>query len=1142
MRFIKFILLPVLLLASACTERSKPLFEHETAKPDAFQTSTPTAEELVHMPELASVLEQKKTYSGTDLVKLWLSPLSIKLLSETRLSQPKTREEDESRHLLRAMNSGLLEAIQTGKVLRKDLEPILERYLSAVEYQCESTKSSCVGLAYLKTDPSSRKIFEYMADFFKGRGEAFEYRILVYAQALKNQQMDIQFSKRFIEVGLRNQKTRQASQFLDERGREMLGSVLEIEISKLSKVRLSEEDRKWLEEIRIWDLFLDETRTLSVQALGSLAKLIGSQGLYLGPNGQVTERVRLESQLDAKDPISYQAQLLELRKRKMLVGSDVQPIDTIADLKYFFLLNRVFLNKISPDQALLLSQGFQFEGERFEKIVRSYAQTQFSGYLLKSTLMANDLFDVKIPVERLLWNTIDLSSSIQNVWGDYRSRMANVEKFSIRLAREAQDKKIEDSLRSMFNSSERSIKYSAVYPHTMALFYKLSQKGFALKFPRSNRELKSSDLFVYLYNGELESPLFNYSEDTEPLSPVEILYAFDFAVRSNLFAVVGIDPDDYIADALSRMSQLRSEQLRTRLEAIRARYNGSVAFSQLMMTCGEFKGAKPYPRTLFLEDVPRAPYLGQLFEMAATGISSRNSRTRPGELPVDYHGLFLMDSEIAEDLERARVDLGAVIRAGEAMQTSYSAFLKASGIRGDEVQKKLSKSSVQLNQIKGLKREYFTEIADRYRQTGFCLAKAAAKDFDVQDQVLKYEIEFLKQVYRDIQKLRSEPNNSGLLQQIQSKYEFTGLPSSYKGSLQISKDGIRYTNLDFWVRASRYLMAGLKTETVNLPAIAPNLSFDYGESFDLKSPLLRNMNHDFVFAQDEGTFIRSILSLLYQGGKSLTSSAKESFLYWETASGRPIFPWKSMLHGLVVLYRSGLQDSEGQPFIEPTELFEIHQEFLKLTNLSEMERFVMTERSAFQKFDPVYFSTVMLEWNVMSRKIKETHGILDFPISLMSHDLLGYNYEIYLHTKNPETADPGSAAMIRQFTPKRQGVRELAQNYYRVRSNENRRSTLLNFNPVLDQALDQSLRDLYQQEERSTRALMQAGDQVREEISRRPVDQRPRFDLDMSRTYTSPVLTTDLVLKIEDRWSELSRATGSCFKENSCPQFEIEKQ
>jgi hypothetical protein len=813
------------------------------------------------------------------------------------------------------------------------------------------------------------------------------------------------------------------------------------------------------------------------------------------------------------------------------------PVDRFDE--YVFIVDRIFNQKISVELGTELFLATKRDKSQLFSTIQNYVRIQFLFFLYKSTLLAKEkIFSAPVESERLLWNAISESSSIGRVWSDLRANLEPLEKLSVAITRSSEDESSIKRNQSLFGGIDKSIKLVALYPHMMILFYILSKKNFEvhLQMPSYSKTLYSSDLMSYLYRGDFP-PLFNYTLDKNKISSTEMFYAFDFALRTNLFGLSGIDPDQFVADAVQRFGENDVEYVRRSLSAIRQRFQQAPSYRIFRNICNEFGGFAPEPRGFYFSEVANSPYLGNLIEPILMRLSSKSGTSGVGEgsLAKESQGLNFMDVTFSESIEKLRIDLESALGMAKAMKASYESYLRGPmGMKSGEISKRTSKIDAWIYEVTKLRRDYLAEALIRYQETGRCLRPLVAKEEEIQNEVIKAEQAYLRQVYKDIRALRRQGGDKSLRdQEIRKRYIFKGLPEEFPGLDKIDENGYLYHRLDLLVRIGRYISDGLKTDSETIAAIAPNVQVNFGNSMISDIEVGRPSEEKYLsFTDTEEEFVKSGMRLIFRVHRPM--------LNW-SMNGSRIAGWEERISSMVSLYR--LESSEltdkGQSLFSADDIIEEQRGFLKLTQISPFEGQLYTGLQRQEKYEPIFFSTILLKLDSARSGIREILGLFDFPSLLVTSDVLGFNFNLMQLAKDRGVSeDPQASREIERVMPRRDGYFSLGKIYFENRSARNRGRLMLEFNPELDRHLDREIRHRLDWEIGRVNHFRDSLEKKFLEYKKFPIEEQPRFDLNRRESIREPWLNDRIFLDFELKLGRFHRETQNCFRNNKCMDFQ----
>jgi hypothetical protein len=414
------------------------------------------------------------------------------------------------------------------------------------------------------------------------------------------------------------------------------------------------------------------------------------------------------------------------------------------------------------------------------------------------------------------------------------------------------------------------------------------------------------------------------------------------------------------------------------------------------------------------------------------------------------------------------------------------------------------------------------------------LRPLVAKGEEIQNEVIKAEQAYLRQVYRDIRALRRQGGDKILRdQEIRKKYVFKGLPEDFPGLDKIDDNGYLYHRLDLLVRIGRYISDGLKTDRETIDAIAPNLQMNFGNSMISEIEASRPSEEKYLlFTDTEEEFVKSGMRLIFRVHRPM--------LNWNL-NGSRVAGWEERISSMVSLYR--LENSEmtakGQSLFSADDIIEEHRGFLKLTEISPFEAELYTSLQKQEKYEPIFFSTILLNLDSGRSRVREILGLFDFPSLLVTSDILGFNFNLVQLAKDRGVSeDPQASHEIDRVMPRRDGYFSLGKTYFKSRSVRTRGSLMLEFNPELDRHLDREIRHRVDWEIGRVNHFRDSLEKKILEYRKSPVGEQPRFDLNLRESIREPWLNDRIFLDFDLKLGRFHRDTQDCFRNNKCADFQ----
>lgn len=1127
-----FVAMASVLLISSCTQKAQTIHPHDGDQREQGNIlATLSKSEHPNQTENNVDKWKKQARDSKNIFQDVLLPLANKLLRPQWMGLSESQLDPEIRQELSFFNEQLLRegklvlSVKGGTQGKADFISLLDRYVEASAFSCDEIVSDCPGLHFLRNAPNSSQVLKLAAKNALTVNEY--YRRLSLALALKNGQEDEELLRLFAE-----RMDEYLAKVKSQKDRQLFQSVFNASLALWQQLQKDTQgSRSFLHRIQAWKLIFSRENILSDPSKVVLMRAMAQSDLLYQENGRLSSSFVVEVESSQKGTKSFTNRQKILSEQKVFLPQALGMAILSDRDEYFTIVDQVFNQTMSVEVANELLLGSRQDNEKLGVIMEKYLRVQFLYSLYLSTLKARDkMFSSKIMREKLLPNALEVSQEIGGIWSEFRSRAAGVEILLRHLKDQsgkiALDGHRERRLENFFSGINKSIKMIGSYPQVMVLFYLLSKSHFEFRHPLlPGKMFDSSDLIGLLYQGKFP-PLFHYSDDVKVISQAEMIYVFDFAVRTNLLTLSNIDPDEFIADSLQRFSQDDMKYVQESLLAIRSRYGQSADFRSLKEFCAEIKDRKSVIHHFHFQESQLSPYYGNLMDLAFTSISDKREGSHIGQ------GLNFMDRPFAESLERVRVNLKMALWLGQAMRESYVTYLRDSlKVSSEQIRRKTLKTEERIAEIEKLRRDYVQEADQRYREVGVCLPQMVLKTQTIQEKVLLAEREYLEGVYKDIGEMRTKKKNGGQFadtSSISSKYRLKDLPQGFSGRDKIDENGYLYSSIDFQIRMARYMKN-----------IAPNVRMDMGFDWSDEADMMSESKEVYLpYTPTEKEFVRNAMILLI-GEKS---KGMAPWLLWYGSLTRRMVSWQERLLSLASWYRLDMESDswDRKLLLSPEVLLSEHHLLLQLLEITEFEREIFVEVSKTTKYLPEYLDHIQLDFDSIKQQVRQIWGLFDFPAKLATTELLGENY-VYdpLVKEEGLNEDRRSSQFIAANRPQRDGVWTVARKYFEVRAKGNRSELAIAYSSSLDQWLDERLRSWVGWESTRVDRFQDSLNKKIEEYKKLSSESRPRFDLSTQESFTEPWIQDNIMGNYKANFNRFHRDTHNCFlKDQACPDFQ----
>ncbi len=1106
-------LFSLMILASGCTEKGEPYQKQERALKAPVEQPANADESERISPGSAAADVKTQFSSSANPVPSVLLPFAQRVLELKRVTDPKSMGNRPVLNELIMLNDLILHTTPEQRRL-PEFSAVLSLYQSALTKDCGTYRDSCTGVRYLKQAGTSAEVVKLLAK----SNTATQFKLLLFALEMKNRLWDgdmIFMLENAPHAGL---SASEAEAVTSER--HLLVTAMQQLQDKTADPLAA---RRFLDSINAWEMVefdIHNTASgLDSSTVEAMLETFGRANYLYAADGSLHPGLKKLIERREQAPDGYMAQQRMLQGKKMyhpdLIGARFT--EHLDELTY--IIDSVYLGRISPQAGAQLFGSTKKSAVDLRHAVEGFFRLQFALAVYTSAEAAKNVFHSEVEIKSKLSYVTEHSIGVARIWSYFRAQIQPLRSFSQLAAGKRPAETMEAAqLMDLFNSSEKSILMASTYPQTMVLLHMLSQEKFEVAHLGSLDFFDSGDLMSVLFTGHVP-PLFPYSEEKNPLNSFQILHAFDFALRTNTFEIYGIDQDFFIADTIRRISVRTVSNINSHIHDVLAMLSQDDTLPRLHEACLEFTEKPQFiPRKFYVGELSLSPYYGSLLELTMLQVHSGGNK----------NGVMFFDSEFAETVEDARLELTTQIRTGEALIVAYTDYLRKTGASEATVAAKTLASRRVIASLKAKQTEVLTRARGWYNDIGKCSYKMIARDQEVQLKTISMEKAYLRQVYRDITRMRQGPLDPSERQKILARIQFSGLPSGFAGYDRISSDGYTYSQVNYILRMASFLTKGLVTDEGTLPAIAPHLMIDYGPALNFDTDLIysdhghgkANQPAYFIpYINSEEEFVNTGLKVVFN-----TSATNSLFNNWSTKVHGYFVPSRYYEHNLAVLSRLERMLEGKSTDFSPAAVLKLHAELLKAMSISPEERSLYEMLSFKEKFSQSTYVGIMVEKN-RDGAISDLWGIFDFPLKLLLREEFGYAVE--------KDKPPQEAKFIL-----RQKMSDVGGLYFLSRSTANRGRLILPYSSTLDQHLDETVLKFVRSEiaaaDDSSREALDYANQVKT----LPEDQRPRADVDMFLTIRDPMVSDSVMPNYRSTLNRFHQDTQNCFASDAaCPAF-----
>lgn len=1133
------------MLALACTEQGEVIHKHEPSVYELENISDSQSDEAVDSLEAhqsyadwVSLLMQE----GVDRVDDIIQPMFRQLFGDAAsrynsiLNPEFLADKDNARSLV-LLNQLLLQELKKD-TQNQTIKSLRDEYLSIFIYHCAFDRTECNGLDFF-SQASNTADFIAEALIAKPNMDVRTYYKYIYiAFTLKNRHYNKKLLELFVSrsgeywESIRNQGYKEEDLFI---------SMLNLSVVQLAENGESDLARELLYKLHFFDFSLTSLTSDQLIEGRFLMRLAASADYFYSVDGNLNPQLKQAMVRQEQESSSgrYKLNRLQSNKGDLLRALNFLPPD--VESESYYIIDRLFEGHINIDMALILWSSVSNKNlDQFKNLVQRYVRLQFLNTLSITSDLAHELFNnPHIQTERLLSHAFSSSTRIRPYWLDFKSNSKKLSQFVYTAIRDFNDETLKKEFEDFFGSLDRNIKFTSVYPQLMVIFYRLSQESFELSIPFSTKKLYSRDILTMLFAGEIP-PFFQYSDDMSALTPYEILYSFDMALKIGVFEAFNISVDDFIAQLVGRISESGLRSLWEWNQRFNDAYSSNPSYSRFVQICGEARGESVVPRRMSPNDFHGSPILSEEILLGFEGIVGSKTSFSNG-VTHNLAGAFFMIDPYLDVAEMVRVELPRWLETLEVLETSYRNYLVyAKSFSEEEVASQIPQTRRLKARLKNASIDFYSQFNHRQKEVLSCYYDILAYHMEAKSRILDMERAYLEQVHRDMLRLRNHDLSEMEKRRIQESYWLAGLPDNFKGFDRIEADSYSYNQLDFYLRMSRYLREGLETETESFRPLAPHIEVEFGENLNIDRALYFESNsHAIPFFTSTRDFVSSGLSYLTQSSGGTVEQG--SYVSWygarESEALRKIHRYEV---GLMTVFKArevdyypmecfvervcGEKDVLRGRLVEAKDILDAHEKFLDLL------RFTATERRIFS-----YFSNLNKYYDYMLAHIafagfvpgapRRYLGLFDLPADLATRGLYGYTYIFEIDPPEERHAVAADSAY-----ESRRDFLQRGRDYFAAVDPLSRGYFLFPVTQEIEDYLDRQVLNLIHGEIQSFEALVkELRDKDSHYLSLAEED-RPRLDLNFKISPSVPILNPHILYNFEQRVTNFHSATGNCFK------------
>ncbi len=879
----------------ACSKREVPVTVHEQAVIGDEVVVAPLGP-AVDMSALRKINPSNVDFNSKTVSDKTgtLTKLSTFVLNRAYLDDPRVINTKEMRDALTVFNSTLTALATTHPELAA---PWIEKARIAIESGCDGQMLGCTNLRFFRNDGDSAKIMELSARSLDSAiGKELDlkkrdalvrlyYRRLAVSFDLRNQIADPQFEFLYLAraadyadaFGRSENKSRERE--LLTRHTEVFELILKRFNPDLTDPEFRTRFEAFVNAFSPWNYSRRIDNPFG-QAATRMLSLAAKSFLYDGKTGNLatslTDAIKKSQQpllssdddvtslkqdpLDSLDD-SFTTISTALRGQEQGILKNLVLTDSIPQDEYFFMIDRVFGDHLTPDDASEIWRGSRRDSGKLLKAAEHYIKIQIAGQIVRTNRYMSSIYSNKEWSSATLFQkAVEKSFPISTQWSQMLSRIDRIQLFldrNLKASDECFSSKEFRNVNQMLTSVRRNIKYLSVYPNMMLMAYFMAEVKFKLPIDTAfgRYEINAATIIEWFFDGRL-APLFKFGNDGESLKRIETLYAFLFALKTETFKAFAVsettklDIPRFFEVVIGKYLDSDRIELEQALEGIRKSMRQSNAMTTFLQVCRQDRDILSQGHKLGSTGATLPIEFGQLSHGVYVG--SQSSGGYGADAWGFYNGQVVTRVKLVNEQLRRKLDFVAI------MTGLLEKHLEKSGV--DKASRDATKDEIEgfLANVRRLQMEYLTEVTRWNKTLSTCLDQAITGEISRQNDLVELEMQHLKKVWSLMNAARAK--SAGLAEASNYLNSTLGLnelsaTANYKTISQITADEYVYAELDVLLRMRQHLKSVAPNVRVLMPSDLTDTSYwrerkqvtiTYNESEDMfVREGLRNFNDSY---------------------------------------------------------------------------------------------------------------------------------------------------------------------------------------------------------------------------------------------------------------------------------------------------------
>ncbi len=546
------------------------------------------------------------------------------------------------------------------------------------------------------------------------------------------------------------------------------------------------------------------------------------------------------------------------------------------------------------------------------------------------------------------------------------------------------------SLDDLGNNLSSMLNTLLVTPHTLALLESVieEQKEIEIQSGFVREKMTAEKFVASIYRmdlkAEIQFPWMEYGNPRDKIDHLKLQTGFASGLNTGVFYHMKIDPAHLLTNILHLASDKQKNQLREELKTLALQTEGNEDWIQFFKPlCHALESGKEFPFSLGLYELEAGAYLGSGAEL----IQRDYQQEVPAQMQygrVINRGPFLYSAArngqtqmIIDGLEPLIFDFKNMLQEieNQVKETKGMASGPQLGLASPEA---IANAHAAISDLESVVNRFKIKYLKAHHEFSHCFFTLLEKELDVRRQVMRYEYEFFKQMHRDMLSLRQNVNHSELLK----RYNAPEISRLVQRESSISARSYTARKSEMLIRIKHYLEVGIKTDTQELPPLAPNVRVDLPKNFQALIKEEQN-SRSFEFQEKQNDFVLTLLKKLH------TMDSSVPLIDWNKEVSISSFTIQQGLLATTELARMSFKipntgdAGEQLKLPDPQEILNYQIRMARLLSMSEQEDALYQTIGRRAKFDTLGIQGLFM------KDYDQPLGYADGGLEFLSADMLG---------------------------------------------------------------------------------------------------------------------------------------------------------